>query len=116
MLFPKSSPLECNILISRLSPLCSVFNLTKMDAAEPGQDIDYPGQPAPGGLTPQIVNPESIVNQVYITAGVCLTLMVVFSLTRLLSKICFGPRTIKMDESENPPTSRLEFTPLTLRP
>ncbi|KAG6356840.1 hypothetical protein INS49_014714 [Diaporthe citri] len=48
-----------------------------MDAAEPGQDMDYPAQ-------------QSIAYQVYSTAGVCLTLIVVFSLTRLLTKfLCF---------------------------
>lgn len=56
-----------------------------------------------GTAEPEYVNPDSIAYQVYITAGVCLTLMVAFALTRLLSKIYFGPRTIKIDESENPP-------------
>lgn len=69
-----------------------------------------------GTAEPDYVNPDSIAYQVYITAGVCLTLMVAFSLTRLLSKICFGPRTIKIDESENPPESRLDYTQLTLWP
>lgn len=85
-----------------------------MDAAEPVQNMDNAIQPPPEGVTPHVVNPESIAYQVYITAGVCLTLMVVFSLTRLLWKICFGPRPIKMDESENPSASRLDFTQLTL--
>lgn len=77
--------------------------------------MDYPVQP-PEGVTPNVIKPESIAYQVYITAGVCLTLIVVFSLTRLLSKIYFGPRTIKIDESEEAPTSRPDFTQLTLRP
>lgn len=63
---------------------------------------------------PDYVNPDSIAYQVYITADVCLTLVVAFSLTRLLAKIYFGPRKIKIDESENPPNSRLEYTRLTL--
>lgn len=81
----------------------SISNLIKMDAAEAGQDMDYPAQ-------------QSIAYQVYFTAGFCLTLIVVFSLIRLLTKIYFGPRTIKMDESENPSTSLLDFTKLTSRP
>lgn len=72
--------------------------------------MDYAGQPPPEGVAPEVVNPESMASQVYITAGICLTLMVLFSLTRLLSKICFGQRTVKMDESENPSTLHLDFT------
>lgn len=69
-----------------------------MDPATLEQYLDYPIQAPPDGVTANFVNPESTAYQVYITAGVCLALMVVFSLTRLLSKIYFGPRKIKIDE------------------
>lgn len=74
-----------------------------MDAATLEQYLDYPIQPPPKGVTPNFVNPESTAYQVYITAGVCLVLMMVFSLTRLLSKLYVGPRSIKFDESEYSP-------------
>lgn len=86
-----------------------IVNLTKMDAAEPGQYMDNPAQSVPEGVTPDFVNPDSISYQVYITAGVCLTLMVVFSLTRLLSKIYFGPKTIRIDESEDSQRCELDL-------
>lgn len=73
-----------------------------MDAATLSLALSYPIQAPPDGVTPNFVNPESTAYQVYITAGVCVPLMVVFSLMRFLTKIYLGPRTIKIDESENP--------------
>lgn len=100
MLFSEQYLSKC---YSHVPPIVVVLfvGLTKMDTAEPGQNMDNPAQSFPEGVTPDFFNPDSIAYQVYITAGVCLALMMAFSLTRLLSKIYFGPRTIKIDESEN---------------
>lgn len=87
-----------------------------MDAATLAHYLDYPIQPPPEGVTPNFVNPDSTAYQVYITAGVCSALMVVFFLIRILSKIYFGPRKIRADESEGSPMPWLEFQKLTVWP
>ncbi|KAI1815750.1 hypothetical protein GGS20DRAFT_311066 [Poronia punctata] len=48
--------------------------------------LGLPIQTPPPGVTPNFVDPDSTAYQVYITAGICTTLIVVFSLARFLSK------------------------------
>ncbi|OKL60390.1 hypothetical protein UA08_04240 [Talaromyces atroroseus] len=60
--------------------------------------LNYPSQPPPAGVTPNFVNPSSIAYQVYVTAGVCISLMVVFSLLRLISKTYFPQKPTNVGE------------------
>lgn len=61
--------------------------------------LAYPTQAPPEGVTANFINPDSISYQLYITTGVCISLIVVFALMKLLSKIYVGPKTVGIDES-----------------
>jgi hypothetical protein len=63
------------------------------------QYLDYPLMAPPPGVTPNFVNPDSTAYQVYITAGVCIPLMLFFSATRFLSKNYMGRKTIIWEEA-----------------
>lgn len=62
--------------------------------------LDYPIQAPPPGVEPNFVNPNSIAYQVYVTAGVCLPLILVFALMRILSRKHLRKQTIISHESE----------------
>lgn len=74
--------------------------MAAMDMETLSQYMDYPIQAPPPGVTPNFVNPESTAYQVYITAGVCVPLMLVFSMTRFISKLYLGGKVILSDESQ----------------
>lgn len=63
-------------------------------------DAGYPLQTPPTGVVSNFETGDTTAYQLYITAGVCITLVVVFSLLRLLSAIRFAPKTFLIDESE----------------
>lgn len=63
--------------------------------------LDYPIQAPPAGVTPNFVDPSSLAYIVYITAGVCIPLMVVFSLARFVYKVSSGARAINADEGKS---------------
>jgi hypothetical protein len=68
---------------------------------ELSQLLDYPTQAPPPGVTPNFNNPHSIAYQVYITAGFCIILMIVFSLIRVMAKARSSTRNINhSDESK----------------
>jgi hypothetical protein len=62
--------------------------------------LNFPIQVPPPGVTANFDNPDSIAFQVYITAGVCIPLIVAFSITRFASKIYLDRKTILLHESE----------------
>jgi hypothetical protein len=68
------------------------------------QLLDEPTQRAPLGVTPNFIDPYSIAYQVYITAGVCILLMVVFSLLRFVAKTYYSWKSINiLDEGQFAP-------------
>lgn len=73
-----------------------------MDPGTPDEylDSDYPLGPPPEGVMQNLVDPDSDAYKMYITAGICMTIMTVFPLMRFLSKIQLGTKTVKIDESE----------------
>lgn len=56
----------------------------------------------PDGVASNFENGGTPAYQLYITAGVCIPLMAVFSLLRLLNTIKFGRKTFLLDESKFP--------------
>lgn len=63
-------------------------------------DNGYPLQKAPAGIVPDFDNGTTTAYQLYITAGICIPLMLVFSLIRLLNAIKFARKTFIIDESK----------------
>lgn len=61
--------------------------------------LDYPTQSPPPGVTPNFTNPYSVAYQVYITASLCIILMVVFSVIRFVSKPHYSSKINLGDES-----------------
>lgn len=100
---------RCSLLFGSRSSSSTFFVTTTatMDAETLSHYLDYPIQAPPEGVVPDFVNPSSISYQLYITAGVCIPLMLLFSLTRLLSKVYVGPKKIKTDESRSPQDPQL---------
>jgi hypothetical protein len=68
------------------------------------QLLDYPTQAPPPGVTPNFNNPHSIAYQVYITAGFCIILMLVFSLIRFMAKTRSSARNINLSDESKFPT------------
>ncbi|KAK6082994.1 hypothetical protein SCUP515_02228 [Seiridium cupressi] len=62
-------------------------------------DAGYPLQTPPSGVIPNFENGETTAYQLYITAGVCIPLVAVFSLFRLLNVTRLGRKTFAMDET-----------------
>lgn len=62
--------------------------------------LDYPIQAPPAGVTPNFVDPPSIAYIVYITAGICIPLIVIFSAGRLIYKLSSGAKAIRTDEGK----------------
>lgn len=62
-------------------------------------DEGYPLQEPPHGVIPNFANGDSVAFQISITAGVCIPLMIVFSVFRLLDRTVFGRRIFVVDES-----------------
>lgn len=62
-------------------------------------DEGYPLQEPPEGVLPDFANGDSVAFQISITAGVCIPLMIVFSVFRLLGGTVFGRMTFVADES-----------------
>jgi hypothetical protein len=85
-----------------------------MDPQTLSRYLDYPTQTPPPGVLPNFVNPDSNAYQVYITAGVCIPLMIIFALTRLISKINLGKRLVIIDESKLPRRFRKLVTHIAL--
>ncbi|KAI1633568.1 hypothetical protein F4809DRAFT_622741 [Biscogniauxia mediterranea] len=69
-----------------------------MDPQTLSQYLGYPIQQPPPGVIPNFENPESIAYQIYITASVCIPLMLVFSLIRFLSIIYISRKIVIGDE------------------
>lgn len=65
--------------------------------------LDYPIQAPPPGETANFTDPKSIAYQVYITAAVCIPLVVVFSLLRFVSKTCYSRKSINIAEESQFP-------------
>ncbi|KAK9416942.1 putative Integral membrane protein [Seiridium unicorne] len=63
-------------------------------------DAGYPLQTPPSGVIPNFENGETTAYQLYITAGVCIPLVAVFSLFRLLNVTRLGRKTFAMDETD----------------
>lgn len=71
-----------------------------MDTDMPPLDLQYPIETPPPGISPNLVNPDSNAYQVYITAGVCIPLMLIFAFIRFVS-IGYAHRKVTMaDESQ----------------
>lgn len=69
--------------------------------------LSYPIQAPPAGVTPNFIDPPSIDYLVYITAGICVPLMVVFSMMRFIYKVSSGAKAINADEGKYAPSYRL---------
>lgn len=65
-------------------------------------DSGFPLQDPPSGVIPNFENGETTAYQLYITAGVCIPLMTVFSLFRLHNTTRFRRQTFILDESVFP--------------
>ncbi|KAK8108382.1 hypothetical protein PG984_014183 [Apiospora sp. TS-2023a] len=70
-----------------------------MDPATLGQALGYPIQAPPPGVTPNFVNPDSTLYQVYVTAAVCIPLMLVFASFRWGCKVFVKQKVILVDEN-----------------
>lgn len=83
----------------------SVPTTTDPTQLTPEQQLQYaidtgsPLQTPPAGVVPNFVNGDTTAYQLYITAGVCIPLIAIFSLFRLLSATTFGRKTFLLDES-----------------
>jgi hypothetical protein len=73
--------------------------LTPEQQLQYANDAGYPLQTPPAGVVPNVDNGDTTAYQLYITAGVCISLIVIFSLFRLINAIKFGRKTFVIDES-----------------
>jgi hypothetical protein len=60
--------------------------------------LEFPIQAPPPGVTPNFVNPDSSAYQIYITAAVCIVLMLFFTVARLVAKISLRQKFLLGDE------------------
>ncbi|KAF5126386.1 hypothetical protein E5D57_011083 [Metarhizium anisopliae] len=63
------------------------------------RNLQYPIQTPPPGITPNFVNPDSNAYQVYITAGVCIPLILMFAFFRFVSIAYAHRKATVADES-----------------
>lgn len=84
--------------------LSARIDRTKLTAEQLQHAIDanLPLQAPPDGVIPNFGSGDTTAYQIYITAGVCVPLMTVFSLFRLLHAIKFRRKTFVTDESVSP--------------
>lgn len=72
-----------------------------MDAETLSESLDQPLSPPPPGVTPNFGDADSIDYQLYVTAGVCIPLMLAFSFMRFWATACLDRKKINtIDESE----------------
>ena len=71
-----------------------------MDPQALSKLLGYPLAEPPPGVTPNFDNPESIAYQIYITASVCIPLMLIFALFRGVSVIYLGRKVVVGEESQ----------------
>ncbi|KAF2970324.1 hypothetical protein GQX73_g3175 [Xylaria multiplex] len=69
-----------------------------LDPETLSQFLNYPIQAPPPGVIPNFVNPGSTAYQVYITAGLCIPLMLGFAASRFSSKFCNAYKTFLTDD------------------
>jgi hypothetical protein len=80
----------------------AVVAMDKLTPETFSQFLAYPTEVPPPGVTPNFINPYSTAYQIYITAGVCIVLILGFSLIRFLSNTRHSPKpTIIRDESQS---------------
>jgi hypothetical protein len=76
----------------------SLPELTPEQEIEYAIQLGYPLQPPPENVVPDYENGDTIAYQLYITAGVCFTLMIIFTVFRVLNVSVFKRKTYLLDE------------------
>jgi hypothetical protein len=76
----------------------SLPELTPEQEIEYAIQLGYPLQPPPENVVPDYENGDTIAYQLYITAGVCFTLMIIFTVFRILNVSVFKRKTYLLDE------------------
>lgn len=61
---------------------------------------NLPLSPPPPGVTPNFKNPESRADQIYISAGICLPLILLFAALRIYAKISILKKKRTWDDCE----------------
>jgi hypothetical protein len=77
----------------------SLPQLTPEQEIEYAIQLNYTLQQPPEGVTPDFEHGDTIAYQLYITAGVCFTLMILFTVFRILNVSVFKRKTYLLDES-----------------
>lgn len=76
----------------------NLLDLTPQQQLQYAIDAAYPLHEPPTGILSDFIDGNTIAYQLYITAGVCISLMAVSSLFRLLNAIKFSRQTFFLDE------------------
>jgi hypothetical protein len=76
----------------------SLPQLTPEQEIEYAIQLNYTLQQPPEGVTPDFEHGDTIAYQLYITAGVCFTLMILFTVFRILNVSVFKRKTYLLDE------------------